>query len=76
MIDKSLLEILAAATGSTFPNVGKDLLNGFLVTIPDDQTLLNLGKRGQAISTMIANNAKEIDSLMVLQKSLLSQLSR
>lgn len=76
MIDNSLLEILAAATGSTFPNVGKDLLNGFLVTIPDDQTLLNLGKRGQAISTMIANNAKEIDSLMVLQKSLLSQLSR
>ena len=76
MIDNSLQEILAAATGSTFPNVGKDLLNGFLVTIPDIQTLCKFGKRGQAISVMIANNAKEIDALMVLQKSLLSQLSR
>lgn len=76
MIDNSLQEVLAAATGSTFPNVGKDLLNGFLVTIPDDQTLLNFGKRGQAISAMIANNAKEIDTLMILQKSLLSKLSR
>lgn len=76
MIDNSLQEILAAATGSTFPNVGKDLLNGFLVTIPDDQTLRNLGKQGQAISAMITNNAKEIDALMVLQKSLLSQLGR
>ncbi len=76
MIDNSLQEILAAATGSTFPNVGKDLLNGFLVTIPDNQTLCKFGKRGQAISVMIANNAKEIDALMVLQKSLLSQLSR
>ena len=76
MIDNSLQEILAAATGSTFPNVGKDLLNGFLVIIPDIQTLCKFGKRGQAISVMIANNAKEIDALMVLQKSLLSQLSR
>lgn len=76
MIDNSLQEILSAATGSTFPNVGKDLLNGFLVTIPDDQTLRKFGKRGQAISAMIATNAKEIDALMVLQKSLLSQLSR
>ena len=76
MIDHSLQEILAAATGSTFPNVGKDLLNGFLVTIPDDQTLRKFGKRGKAISAMIADNAKEIDALVVLQKSLLSQLSR
>lgn len=76
MIDHSLQEILAAATGSTFPNVGKDLLNGFLVTIPDDQTLRMFGKRGQVISAMITNNAKEIDALLVLQKSLLSQLVR
>lgn len=74
MIDNSLQEILAAATGSTFPNVGKDLLNGFLVTIPNNQTLREFGERGQAISVMIANNAKEIDALVVLQRSLLSQL--
>lgn len=76
MLDNSLQEILSAATGSTFPNVGKDLLNGFLVKIPDDQTLRKFGKRGQAISAMIVNNAKEIDALVILQKSLLSQLSR
>lgn len=76
MIDYSLQEILAAATGSTFPNVGKDLLNGFLVTIPDDQTLRKFGERGQAISAMITSNAKEIDTLLGLQKSLLSQIVR
>ena len=74
MVDYSLQEILAAATGSTFPNVGKDLLNSFLVTIPDDQTVRKYGERGQAISAMIANNAKEIDVLLILQKDLLSQL--
>lgn len=74
MIGHNLKEILAAATGSTFPNIGKDLLNNFLVTIPDDQTMLKFGKRGYAIAGMIANNAKEIDTLMVLKKSLLSQL--
>ena len=34
MVDYSLQEILAAATGSTFPNVGKDLLNSFLSPFP------------------------------------------
>ncbi len=76
LIEQSLQEILAAATGSTFPNVGKDLLNGFLVTIPDDQTIYKFAERGQAISALIANNAKEVDALVVLQNSLLSQLSR
>lgn len=75
MIDNSLQEILAAATGSTFPNVGKDLLNGFQVVIPDDNTLLKFGPQGHAISCLITDNAKEIDALLVLQKTLLSKLT-
>ena len=39
IIDNSLQEILSAATGSTFPNVGKDLLNNFQIVVPDTSTL-------------------------------------
>ena len=75
MIDNNLQEILAAATGSTFPNVGKDLLNGFKVIIPDDTTLQKFGSKGYAISRLITANAKEIHTLLVFQKTLLSKLT-
>ena len=75
MIDNSLQEILSAATGSTFPNVGKDLLNGFQVIIPDDNSLQKFGVKGHSIFSMISNNAKEIDVLLGLQRTLLSKLT-
>lgn len=75
IIDNNLQEILVAATGSTFPNVGKDLLNGFQVFIPDDSTFRNYGSQGYIISCRITDNAKEIDTLLVLQKTLLSKLT-
>lgn len=75
MIDNSLQEILSAATGSTFPNVGKDLLNGFQVIIPDDNSLRKFGVKGHSIFSMIGNNAKEIDVLLGLQRTLLSKLT-
>ena len=75
MIDNSLQEILSAATGSTFPNVGKDLLNGFQVIIPDDNSLREFGVKGHSIFSMISNNAKEIDALVGLQRTLLSKLT-
>ena len=75
MIDNSLQEILSAATGSTFPNVGKDLLNGFQVIIPDDNSLREFGVKGHSIFSMISNNAKEIDVLVGLQRTLLSKLT-
>ena len=75
MIDNSLQDILSAATGSTFPNVGKDLLNGFQVIIPDDNSLRKFGVKGHSIFSMIGNNAKEIDVLLGLQRTLLSKLT-
>lgn len=75
IIDNSLQEILAAATGSTFPNVGKDLLNNFQIVIPDTSTLEQFGEKGYIISQLISQNAKEIDHLLVLQRMLLSQLA-
>ena len=74
MVDNSLNDILAAATGSTFPNVGKELLNGFHVIIPDEITLQKYGPQGSAIFRMITDNAKEIDSLYALKKMLLFKL--
>lgn len=63
IIDNSLQEILAVATGSTFPNVGKDLLNNFQIVIPDTSTLEKFGEKGYTISQLISQNAKEIDHL-------------
>lgn len=75
MIANNLQEILAAATGSTFPNIGKDLLNGFQVVIPDGNTLQKFSLQGHTISCLITENAKEIDALLILQKILLSKLT-
>lgn len=75
IIDNSLQEILSAATGSTFPNVGKDLLNNFQIVVPDTSTLEKFGEKGYTISQLISQNAKEIDHLLVLQRMLLSQLA-
>lgn len=75
VIDNSMQDILAAATGSTFPNVGKDLLNGFSVVMPDNTAFENFGSKGHTISRLISQNAQEIDSLLSFQKSLLSQLA-
>lgn len=75
MINNSLQDILSAATGSTFPNVGKDLLNGFQVIIPDDNSLRVFGVKGHSIFNMISDNAKEIDLLLSLQRNLLVKLT-
>ena len=75
MVDNSLNDILAAATGSTFPNIGKELLNGFYVIIPDETSLQKYGPQGYAIFRMITDNAKEIDSLRALKKTLLFKLT-
>ena len=75
MVDNSLNAILAAATGSTFPNIGKELLNGFYVIIPDETSLQKYGPQGYAIFRMITDNAKEIDSLYALKKTLLFKLT-
>ena len=75
MVDNSLNDILAAATGSTFPNIGKELLNRFYVIIPDETSLQKYGPQGYAIFRMITDNAKEIDSLYALKKTLLFKLT-
>lgn len=75
MVDNSLNDLLAAATGSTFPNIGKELLNGFYVIIPDETSLQKYGPQGYAIFRMITDNAKEIDSLYALKKTLLFKLT-
>ena len=75
MVDNSLNDILAAATGSTFPNIGKELFNGFYVIIPDETSLQKYGPQGYAIFRMITDNAKEIDFLYALKKTLLFKLT-
>ena len=75
IVDNSMQEILAASTGSTFPNVGKDLLNGFQIVIPDDASLKKFENQGYVISQLISKNAHEMEILSKLQQTLLSKLS-
>lgn len=69
------LQEILAATGSTIPNDGKDLLNGFQVVRPDDNTLQKCGSQYHAIPCLITENVKEIDKPSFLQKILLPQLT-
>ena len=75
ILDNCLRDILSAATGSTFPNVGKDLLNGFKIVIPDESSLSLFSEKGTQISALIASNSKEIDKIEALQELLLYRLS-
>ena len=51
------------------------LLNGFQVIIPDDNFLRKFGVKGHSIFSMISNNAKEIDVLLGLRRTLSSKLT-
>lgn len=73
-LDEHLPTLLAAATGSTFPNIGKDLLNGFTVVIPATAALLEFGAKGSAIRIQITCNAEEIAKLTQLTSILMSDL--
>ena len=75
ILDNYLRDILSAATGSTFPNVGKDLLNGFKIVIPDESSLSLFSEKGTQISALIASNSKEIDKIEALKELLLYRLS-
>ena len=75
ILDNHLRDILSAATGSTFPNVGKELLNEFKVIIPDESTLSMFSEKGAQLSCLIASNSKEIDKIEMLKELLLYRLS-
>ena len=75
ILDNHLRDILSAATGSTFPNVGKELLNEFKVIIPDESTLSMFSEKGAQLSCLIASNSKEIDKIEILKELLLYRLS-
>jgi len=75
IVDNNMQELLAASTGSTFPNVGKDLLNGFQIIIPDDASLNKFENQGHSISQLISKNAREMEMLSKLHQTLLSKLS-
>ncbi|GHU16004.1 hypothetical protein FACS1894163_04570 [Spirochaetia bacterium] len=74
MIDAHLPGILAAATGSTFPNVGKDLLNDFKVIIPSPEAIAGFEKKGYSFLHLSNQNAKETGLLVELSNVLLSNL--
>ena len=75
ILDNHLRDILSSATGSTFPNVGKELLNEFKVIIPDESTLSMFSEKGAQLSCLIASNSKEIDKIEILKELLLYRLS-
>ena len=74
VLDEHLPTLLAAATGSTFPNIGKELLNGFAVIIPDTDSLTKFGVKGATLRNQIACNAEEITKLIQLTGILMSDL--
>ncbi|MDF4512339.1 restriction endonuclease subunit S [Vibrio parahaemolyticus] len=56
VIESNLAGLLKVATGTTFPNLGKDALNDFEVEIVDSNAAKFVGKFAEQLEDKIANN--------------------
>ena len=75
IIDTHLQEILASATGSTFPNVNAEMLASIPIVIPDERTIDEARMAGAGISRLTRLNALEIKRLQQMQTVQLSNLA-
>ena len=57
VIDSNLNGLLKIATGTTFPNLGKDALNDYVVNVVDSDKSVFVGSLAQQIEEKVANNS-------------------
>lgn len=70
VLEAYLPELLVAATGSTFPNVSKDLINNILVEVLSIKSAINISKLIESQEGKIFNNHQISQTLEQMAQSL------
>ena len=74
VLEKYMQEILASATGSTFPNVSSDMISKLKIVVPDDETMKINASVGEELIELIGLKSNENQTLTQMQTLLLSKM--
>ena len=76
VLEKYMQEILASATGSTFPNVSSDMISKLKIVVPDDETMKINASVGEELIELIGLKSNENQTLTQMQTLLLSKMGK
>lgn len=74
LLDQYMQDILASATGSTFPNVCSDMISKLKIVVPDDETMKINVLAGEELIELIGLKSNENQTLTQMQTLLLSKM--
>lgn len=74
VLEKYMQEILASATGSTFPNVSSDMISKLKIVVPDDEAMKINALAGEKLIELIGLKSNENQTLTQMQTLLLSKM--
>ncbi|MCQ2966961.1 MAG: restriction endonuclease subunit S, partial [Alphaproteobacteria bacterium] len=74
LLDQYMQDILASATGSTFPNVSSDMISKLKIVVPDDETMKINVLAGEELIELIGLKSNENQTLTQMQTLLLSKM--
>lgn len=74
VLEKYMQEILASATGSTFPNVSSDMISKLKIVVPGDETMKINASAGEELVELIGLKSNENQTLTQMQTLLLSKM--
>lgn len=74
VLEKYMQEILASATGSTFPNVSSDMISKLKIVVPGDETMKINASAGEELVELIGLKSNENQTLTQMQTILLSKM--
>lgn len=74
LLDQYMQDILASATGSTFPNVSSDMISKLKIVVPDDEIMKINASAGEELIELIGLKSSENQTLTQMQILLLSKM--
>ncbi len=74
LLDQYMQDILASATGSTFPNVSSDMISKLKIVVPDDEIMKINASAGEELIELIGLKSSENQTLTQMQTLLLSKM--
>lgn len=74
VLEKYMQEILASATGSTFPNVSSDMISKLKIVVPGDEAMKINASAGEELVELIGLKSNENQTLTQMQTLLLSKM--
>ncbi|WP_249506494.1 restriction endonuclease subunit S [Fibrobacter sp. HC4] len=74
VLEQYMQEILASATGSTFPNVSSDMISNLGIVVPNESSMEKYSFEGRNLINLIGLKSKENQTLVQMQTLLFSKM--